>query len=267
MLRALLFFVVFFTFSSASAQLRKVHLGPSSFMNVQLQADPENEFEVSLNLYVPRGMEDEVPSLLNELKRAQEKLNDCGVSISLEQIISLEAKPEFLEYESVEFNGGQLSPHELALFSQVEPFSAGIILVDSLDWTIGADGIVGIGYAPYILSLPFFADQPEDMQRFLFERMSGHVVLSRHRGEWTLLHELGHALMNLRHEHRDTRNIMLPNSFARHPDPLFSRQQCAIGQRNSPWVSHVSQTGGWMRSFQLFTQRSGLKLSARAPSR
>ena len=230
----------------------KVSLDQSSYLNVALPADGQNSFVASLNLYIPRGLEPELPRLLTDLNRAQTKLNQCGISLHIEKVIFLEARPEFLEYESVEFNGGNLSPHELALFSQIEPFSAGIVLVDSLDWTIGSDGTVAVAYAPYILDLNFFAHQSPETQRFLYERMAGHAILGRHRSQWTLLHELGHALMNLRHETRDTQNIMLPHAFARSPDPNFSQRQCLQGVRNAPWIRPIQDLDGWKRPFQLF---------------
>ncbi len=183
----------------------------------------ENKYIIDLDLYIPIDQINQIPRIREELKRAQKKLNDCSISLFIDRKITLSTSPGFMEFESIEFNRGTPSPHELAFFEMTPKGSRGILLVESLDWTIGSDGTVAIAYGPYILDLNLVSDPRDRM--FLRDHMVGYSVLGQHRSDWTLLHELGHSLFNLRHTD-DPENIMFPFAFARSPDPNLSESQC-----------------------------------------
>ncbi len=189
--------------------------------------------EIALNVYHFPEEEDEYQRLLTDLHTAQELVARCGIQLVLKAKHTLVGDQALREFESLEFNGDKISPYEWALFSLVKPYSNGIFLVESLDWTIGADGTVAVGYAPYILDLELLETIEE--QNFLLEYMSGHSVLGRARSSHTLAHELGHSLFNLRHVN-DPTNIMFPYGFGRSLKATFSDEQCKRAQNHQPWV-------------------------------
>jgi hypothetical protein len=189
--------------------------------------------QVNLDVYLFAEDEDEYQRLIIDLETAQSLISACRIRIQLNQKITLKGDRSIREFESVEFNGGRLSPHEKAFFNLVKNYTSGILLVESLDWTIGEDGTVAVGYAPYILDLSLM--QLADERKFLKEKMSGYSILGKSRSSHTLAHELGHSLFNLTHVN-DPGNIMFPYGFARAKKAQFSESQCVQARSHQPWV-------------------------------
>lgn len=202
-------------------------------INRSFSINQQDTHWVNLDVYAFPQEEDEYRRLLNDLETAQKLLSKCHIRIVLKNKFTLAGDSAFREYESLEFNGDKISPYEYAIFNLVPKFSTGIILVESLDWTIGTDGTVAVGYAPYILELELLETQEE--QEFLLHKMSGYSVLGKARSSATLAHELGHSLFSLRHN-PDPTNIMYPYGFGRSPRASFSKSQCQKARMNAPWV-------------------------------
>lgn len=189
--------------------------------------------EIALNIYHFPEEEDEYLRLLDDLQTAQALVGECNIRLVLTKKHLLTGDTSLREFESLEFNGGKISEYEWSLFSLVPQYSNGIFLIESLDWTIGENGTVAVGYAPYILELEILETKEEE--EFLVKHMSGHSVLGRARSSHTLAHELGHSLFNLRHV-GDPTNIMYPYGFGRSPKARFSTEQCQKARSHQPWV-------------------------------
>lgn len=190
---------------------------------------------VDLDIYLFPAEESEMQKLYKELEKAQELANKCKIKILIRNKYQLSGDESFREYEDLEFNGDRISEYERAIFNLTPKYSTGIVLVKSLDWTIGADGTVAVGYGPYIIGLK---NMSAEENTFLKEKMSGHTVLGKARSLTTLSHEMGHSLFNLQHE-QDPRNIMYPYGFGRSPKATFNEAQCAIAKANTPWVQKI----------------------------
>lgn len=199
---------------------------------------PSKEFthRASLTIYVTPENNPSLEELEKITNLAQSRLSRCQIFLDVDQKILVEGSPEFSQWESLEFNEGYLSEWERQFFSQVPLFSAGGLFVDSLDWTIGDDGIVAVGYGPFVLDSPGYFKGNEQDRQFYQNHMAGHFVLGKARSQWTFLHEVGHALMNLQHtEYRD--NVMFPDyGDVKKINPTFSEEQCQQGRSNAPYV-------------------------------
>lgn len=191
-----------------------------------------------LHVYLTAQHTRPLAGIKTELNRAQEKFDRCRIYLRLRSVNRLAAPPLLAQWESLEFGMG-LTPWERALFVLAPAYSAGIVYVDSLDWTIGRNGITAVGYAPFIeTETDYLKDDAE--RAFYRVHMAGHAVLGRHSGQWTLAHELGHALMNLRHV-GDQGNVMFGGQMARNEKLGFSESQCEQGRANAPWVKRVER--------------------------
>ncbi|CAN0122423.1 unnamed protein product, partial [Chrysoparadoxa australica] len=116
---------------------------------------------VNLDVYLFAQDSSEYQRLIEDLKTAQEIVSTCNIQLNLKRKITITGNEAFREFESLEFNNDRISPYERAIFNLVPEFSSGIILVESLDWTIGDNGTVAVGYAPYILELDILEQEEE----------------------------------------------------------------------------------------------------------
>ncbi len=189
-----------------------------------------------LNIYLTRGNSPAPEQIETAIARAQEKLDVCGIFLRVDTVNYVAGPPLLSEWESMEFNDG-LTQWERTLFALTPRRSAGIVFVKRLDWTIGRDGITAVGYGRYIETETDYLKTAQD-QRFFRNHMAGYVVLGKSIGESSLAHELGHALMGLRHV-EDRANVMFSGLLARSAAPKFNARQCVAGRNNRPWVKPV----------------------------
>lgn len=189
-----------------------------------------------LNIYLTQGNSPTPAELAAALRQAQNKLDTCRIFLRVRTINHVIGPPLLSDWESMEFNNG-LSPWERSFFSLTPPRSAGIVFVRRIDWTIGRDGVTAVGYGAYIEHETDYLKTPQD-RRFFRNQMAGYAVLGKSVGETSLVHELGHAVMGLRHV-RDRSNIMFSGLLARDVNPGFNDRQCAEGRANYPWVKPV----------------------------
>jgi hypothetical protein len=193
----------------------------------------------AINAYLTREHAPSLTEIRRQLARAQGVFDACRIQLRLVAVHQVAAPALFAEWESLEFNTG-LSPWERALFSLTAPFSAGIVYVEQVDWTIGRDGIIAVGYGPFVVTDTEHLKSAQE-QDFFRQRVAGHAVLGKSSGPWTLGHELGHAVLGLRHsERRD--NIMFSGQLARTEGARLEEWQCAAGRANAPWVLPIGTT-------------------------
>ena len=207
-----------------------------------------------LNIYLTRGNSPAPAELASALQQAQDKLDLCRIFLRVTTINYVIAPPLLSEWESMEFNNG-LTQWERSFFNLTPPRSAGILFVKRLDWTIGRDGITAVGYGAYIEKETDYLETTRD-QLFFRNRMAGYAVLGKSAGESSLVHELGHALMGLRHV-KDRSNIMFSGLLARDADPGFEERQCAKGRANFPWVQPVASLRRTASTTESMDSRSG----------
>lgn len=193
-----------------------------------------------LNFYVTGAHFLSYGEIATEVRRAQGKFDGCRIFLRIASLNFIAAPPLLSEWESLEFNNG-LTEWERELFSQTPPFSAGVVYVHNLDWTIGRNGVTAVGYGGYIETETEYLATPQE-RAFFRERVAGHAVLGRSAGRWSLAHELGHAVMGLRHKQSDRNNIMFSGQLARGEDPAFDAAQCEQGRANRPWVRPARPT-------------------------
>lgn len=223
------------SFFSVSLLASDISLNRKLSIN-QIKGNGEYTHQILLDLYIG---EKDIPLLDNiqkEIQYSQKKLDKCNILIQLNEVRVINFPSWFYEFESVEFNGGAVSKWEKEFYSQVPSKSTGILYVDSLDWTIGNNGTVAVAYGPFLLDLNIVNDQ--DDRNFIKEKLLGHSVLGKSRGKWTLVHEIGHSILNLTHVN-DPQNIMYPYDFGRNADPEFSQEQCEKGKKNAPYVKLI----------------------------
>jgi hypothetical protein len=182
--------------------------------------------KIDLDIYVLKGAILGPKWLQKHLNRAQKLLDKCGIRLDIQTSVALENGSDWLEWEDIEFNSGQFSEWERTFFTKVKDYSAGIIMTNTLNWSDDPELYHGIGYAPFLTR--FLQLTPADLD-FYNHKVSGHVVLSKHAGEWTLIHEIGHAVLNLEHVESDPTNIMFPYYKASHP--TFSEWQCELAKQ------------------------------------
>ena len=161
-----------------------------------------------------------------DLRYANQKLEPCGAKIEINRIYLFHADEAFMDFESIEFNRGRVTAHEALLFSQVSPIVPSVVLVKALDWTIGEHGTVAVGYPKFYLDRNTSWVGLE--KSFYKQAMLGHSVLGESRQPWTLVHEVGHTLLNLSHV-QDVENIMHPVGQERLETARFTETQCRMG--------------------------------------
>jgi len=170
--------------------------------------------------------------LRQDLERAQDAFDQCGVLIRVEGQSRVEAPSAFRFWETAEFGGdGRLTEWEKAFFSVIPAGSAGALFVHSLDWSIELNGITAAAYGAYMVrDLPpasRLVREPAETA-FYEERMVGHAVL----GEWsapsTLAHELGHAVLDLAHDEDHEDNLMFAQRVKL--GHVLTPEQCARGR-------------------------------------
>ncbi|SCZ53428.1 hypothetical protein [Thiohalomonas denitrificans] len=189
-----------------------------------------------LNIYLTSGNSPQPDRIAAALRLAQKKLDVCRIFLRVHSVNYVVGPPLLSEWESMEFNNG-LSPWERAFFSLTPRRSAGVVFVKRLDWTIGRDGITAVGYGGYLEEETDYLKTSRD-RLFYRNHMAGYAVLGRSVGESSLIHELGHALLGLRHV-KDRSNVMFSGLLARDDDSGFNERQCARGRANYPWVRPV----------------------------
>lgn len=189
-----------------------------------------------LNIFLAPGTAISPARIEASLERTQTRLTPCRIFLRVNSINRLSGPPLLAYWESMAFSD-RLTDWERTLFSLTPPRSAGVVYVKALDWTIGIDGITAVGYGPYILRQTDYLRTPGE-RAFFRRHMAGYAVLGESVGQWTLAHELGHALMGLGHV-GDRDNVMFSGQLARRNDPHFNEAQCARGRSNSPWVRPV----------------------------
>ncbi|WP_303906928.1 hypothetical protein [Thiohalomonas denitrificans] len=190
-----------------------------------------------LNIYLTPGNSPAPDRIASAFRLAQNKLDACRIFLRVRTVNYVIGPPLLSEWESMEFDNG-LTPWERAFFTLTPRRSAGVVFVKRLDWTIGRNGITAVGYGGYIEEETDYLKTPRD-RLFYRNHMAGYAVLGRSVGESSLIHELGHALMGLRHV-EDRSNIMFSGLLARDEDPGFDKRQCAKGRANHPWIRPVS---------------------------
>lgn len=192
---------------------------------VSLSQDPAL-ISLPIDIYILNadlGNKDKLKQIRLEFVSAQKKLKKCGTQIKINKVFPYQSNENFQKFESIEFNRGEVSPWEKAFYSSVKSLVPNILYVDSLDWTIGEDGTIAVAYPEFYLDLA--DDISEEDRVFYQKKMLRNTVLGNSRGQWTLTHELGHSLFNLKHSD-DNNNLMFPYGFARSKDPEFNDQQC-----------------------------------------
>ncbi len=210
---------------------RTTHLPPP-------EPNPAYTHRATVNVYLTRQHAPSLGELRRQLARAQQKFDRCRIQLRLGAVHHLAAPDLLAEWESIEFNAG-VTFWERTLFSLTVPFSTGIVYVERVDWTIGDDGVIAVGYGPFVVADSlYFADAAE--RAFFRRHVVGHAVLGRSSGVWTLAHELGHAVMGLRHSD-DRDNVMFGGQLARSELVEFEEEQCARGRANAPWVQRVGR--------------------------
>lgn len=188
---------------------------------------------LDLNIYDLSSKAKDPELIHRQLEVAQKKLDRCRIFIRKVNVERFpEASPEFRDWESIAFNNGTVSDWERSFFTRTEPDSAGVLWVDSLDWSKEVDAIIAVGYAEFLLEKPDFI--PSSQADFYRRRMVGHAVIGEQAGEWTLIHEIGHAVFNLRHDEESPSNIMFPSRVKHAPE--FSEAQCEQARSSQPRV-------------------------------
>lgn len=216
-----------------------------SSLSYQLKRQHEESYythQTTLRIYFTQNHQMNQEELDRELRRAQKALDVCKIQLNVERVFYLKLADWLLEWESFEFNDGEVSDWEKEFFNWTPTHSAGLIFVDSLDWTIGDDGTTAVGYAPFVLENyeeeRFTGEDIEGDRKFYHDRMMGHSVIGLARNKWTISHEIGHSLMNLKHSD-DGRNIMFPQA-ARYEHASFNQSQCNQAIHYSPKISEKS---------------------------
>jgi hypothetical protein len=153
------------------------------------------------------------------LERAQLSLDQCGIRLNVISATTYLSHPTLLTWEDLEFSG-EITPWEQFFFEGIEDNSAGIILINSINWSDDPELYRGIGYAPFMANLLDLTGQEKE---FYLNKIAGHIILSHHYQQHTIAHEIGHAIFNLPH-HESNNNIMYPSNKLQ--SAYFSVQQC-----------------------------------------
>lgn len=179
---------------------------------------------IPLDLYLNDQSIKDIERIKIEFKNAQSKLKKCGIQIKINKVFDYKSNDEFQAFESVEFNNARISAWEKDFFSSVQGLVPNVLYVNSMDWTIDDNGTIAIAYPEFYSEKITHSD--ENQKKFYENKMLGNTVLGNFRGPWTLTHELGHALFNLKHDDNNPENIMFPLGFARSTNPEFNKEQC-----------------------------------------
>jgi hypothetical protein len=177
---------------------------------------------VRLDLYLPKGFESSEEDLKRRFFRVQKMFDYCGVMIDVERLVEVNATQQFWDWESLQLDFGKVTEWEKIFFSAIKKGPAGVLFVNSIDWTIGDDGPLAVGYGDFPME---DIEMNEEERAFFLNKMTGFAVVGRSQKEWTIEHELGHGLLNLAHTDSPD-NIMFP---FRKTNPKFSKDQCRIG--------------------------------------
>lgn len=223
-----------FLFALVFAEVSSVDFGVSS------QVDSQYTHVAPLTVYLT---EQHSPSLLqikNMLRQAQMKIDKCNIIVQLQSVVQLRNSEDFALWESVDENG-HITDWERSFFSVLPSFTNAALFVESLDWTIGDNGTVAIGYPlSYLEFSENFRPSAQEAQ-FYREKMSGKLVIGKAASKWTFLHEIGHAIMDLHHTDH-IRNVMFPDlGEYKKIDPVFTTEQCEHAKKNAPHVLPIKR--------------------------
>jgi hypothetical protein len=196
---------------------------------------PGYTHQAELDVFVTREDFPSLEQVLGMAAQAQKAFDACRVRLRVRSYTILAASDEFRAWESAElFSFGSVSDWEKAFFSLTRPRSAGVLFVESINLSVGLNGVTAVAYGPYMVrDLP-----PEDRLirdeseiPFFLERMAGYAVLGESARTSTLAHELGHAVLDLPHEPADQGNLMFPQ-YDRGGEGL-TPAQCRRGLANA----------------------------------
>lgn len=223
-MKQIIFLTLLIISHSLCAELTPLNYGERLSFSISHRAHYTHQ--IDLDIYLFKGAKLDGQWLEKNLQRAQDALDQCGILLNIRQAYQMNTGEDWLEWEDVEFNSGEFSEWERTFFSQVESDSSGIIISNTLNWSDDPELYHGIGYAPF---LPRYFDFTAQQLSFYQRKMAGHVVLSKYAGEWTVIHEVGHAVMNLEHDEGNPHNIMFP--FYKASDATFSGEQCEFAKQ------------------------------------
>jgi hypothetical protein len=150
--------------------------------------------QIKLNFLIASKFESK-EKLVKDFERARALFQECGILLKMGAINKIE-NPTLNDYETIWFNDNQLSSTEKELVENLYPDGLTVLVSDIINWSTEGTGTWGAAYAPYI---PEVLKLDSEATRFYREKLLGHIILGDYRERWTLAHELGHSLLDLRH--------------------------------------------------------------------
>ena len=192
---------------------------------------------VAVDLYMANG------NTLNEISTsfqyAQKKLNKCRIKLKVNNIYTISSYTDFKLWETFTFNNFEITQWEKDFFTVASKGNK-VLFLESLNWSYEGIGTWGFGYAPFIQE--YFELENKEQLKLFKEKMIGTAVIGKYRAEWTLVHEIAHAVFNIDHSYLPN-NIMNPGRMwqdagfdqdyilitDKYPsyDPIFTKEQCS----------------------------------------
>lgn len=164
---------------------------------------------VKLDVVYSESQSDQFSRLKKDLEYANSLYKKCHVQFEIQNIVKAPQQSSIDEWETFWFNGnGKLSVWEQG-FNELKKHNKVILLVDSINWTQNGFGTWAVGYAPFLKASGYL-----NSSEFTYfeEYLEGSVVLGKYRAQYTLAHELGHALFDFEHTN-EYKNLMANRKY------------------------------------------------------
>lgn len=135
------------------------------------------QYKVELNIYMTAESTFSFNDITDQLIEAQRVFDSCKIKIEIRSMNQvMEANPWLTNWETIEFENGDITNWEKTFFTLTPKSSAGVLYVKSLDWSIDEDGIVAAAYSPFYLERGS-VNGDNNEQSFYRDKMVGHSVL------------------------------------------------------------------------------------------
>lgn len=191
---------------------------------------------INISFYLSPEWSEDLAEVGNMVVEAQHLLSQCQIQLSIDSVFVVHSdENELFHWETFEFNSGRLTSWEKFFFSHVSPNNSAALFVNAIDWTYDLNGITAASYGQFVIDDHLLKGHEQDRQ-FYQDHMMGSLVVGPVPSKFTLAHEIGHALLNLKHE-EDPNNIMFPQYKKR--NPRFSHEQCEYAKNFAPKVKPI----------------------------
>ena len=229
-------FLIFLLLSNYTFAINQITISPLN-NNIEIKYENQNyKKSVTVDLYMANG--NSLEEIYSSFQYAQKKLNKCHIKLKLNKIYTISSYRDFKLWETFTFNNFEITQWEKDFFGTAKKGNK-VLFLESLNWSFEGIGTWGFGYASF--TQEYFELENKDQLKLFKEKMIGTAVIGKYRAEWTLVHEIAHAVFNIDHTYLpnnimnpgkmwqdasfDQNNILITDKYPNY-DPVFTEEQC-----------------------------------------